>query len=165
MNMNILKAVGAAESKLAKKDLLKQKNSLEDFKSDPEVAKALGYLDQYREELPESHPVFKHVEALKKRQENKSFVKDVIKNKTTSKKASQEQEDKEEQEKKIKEAQAICQELNSMVRNLENECDKVFEYLSHSQRALSVDYRMVSSSLKLKRFLTSMKSGFNGVKI
>jgi len=172
MNMDQLKQIGKAESKLAKIkiDIIKEK--LAEFADEPEVAKALDYMSRFNQELPEGHPVFKRMEELKIQKDNKALLKNEITIQTELTKKSWAERDKkiqdqdkardEENAKKVEEATL---QYNQMIENLEKEMDKTFDFLSKNQRVFTTDFKKAASVLKARRFLIAMKNGFKLARI
>lgn len=155
MKIDSLKKLGNAEVKLAKMSSETQKKSLMEFSDDPEVAKIISYMNQYKDELPLSHPIFKHIEKLRADKENRSMAKDIVSEKQNQRK--QNELEREEANKKASEAKA---QINDMLKGLERETDKIFDFLTKNQKVISSGDMGYQSLLKTKRFLISVKNGF-----
>jgi len=166
INLEGLKAIGLAEKKLAQNDVSKQKKLLQEFRSDPEVAHALDYLERFNEVIPESHPVFNRVEELRKMRDGKETVREIIKNKADAKKPSNDKDaDEEESERKTKKMKETESVLNGLLENIEKENDRAFEYVNRNLKAFSSEYKKTCQILKLKRFLVSVKNGIREMRI
>lgn len=155
MKIESLKKLGNAELKLAKISSESQIKSLSEFSNDPEVAKIISYINQYKDNIPLSHPIFKHIEKLRAEKTNKKLVKDVV-----SEKLKQEELDEEEREKRNRKASEIKAQINDMLRSLEKETDKIFDFLTKNQKDIISGNMGYNSFLKTKRFLISVKNGF-----
>ena len=166
-----LQAIGLAERKLALKDVMKQKNILQEFRNDQEVAKAFDYLERFNEVIPDNHPIFAYVEKLREKKEGKEIVQEVVRGKTKAKKvvpkepSPKEKDDAEEENRRIKKMEECQGSLNAILDRMEIENDKAFEYLSKNLRAFAVENMKMSEALKLKRFLISVKNGIRSMRI
>lgn len=167
VNIDGLRAAGLAERKLAQKDIDKQKAILAEFKEDPQIAKALEYLDRYNEVIPETHPIFQYIQRLKEVRDGKQLVKEAVKSKKSvrqARKEKEEAEEKKEEEEKAKKVEEckIC--INKLLDDLEGQNDKAFEYLEKNMKTFASAYPRMSEALKLKRFLISVKGGIKNMR-
>lgn len=155
MKIESLKKLGNAEARLAQIGAESQRKKLQEFASDPEVAKILSYINQYKEELPLSHPIFKRIDQLKTEKENKALAKDIV-----SEKKKRADADIKEQEELNQRSQEIKGQINDMLRALEKDTDKIFDFLTKNQKDILSGEMGFNSFLKTKRFLISVKNGF-----
>jgi len=155
MKIDSLKKLGNAEIKLAKINSETQKKSLLEFSDDPEVAKIIAYVNQYKDEIPLSHPIFKHIEKLRVEKTNKDLAKDIV-----SERVKQKKQDEDEREECNRKASDIKGQINDMLRCLEKDTDKIFDFLTKNQKVIASGDMGYNSLLKTKRFLISVKNGF-----
>jgi len=152
MKIEDLKRIGSAELKLTKLKAEEQKTILSPFSSDPEISKIIKYIEQYKTVLPNSHPIFKRLEELKKT--DKDLAKKIVKDRMEYQQKN-EQLKKEEYEKSLK----IMREFNDMMLQLEKQNDKIFDFLNKNQRDLSILDNGTSYIIRAKRVLISIKNG------
>lgn len=171
MNIEMLKKLGQAESKLQKIRVEGQKQKLSEFSDDPEVAKVLDYMTRYREELPDNHPIHQYIENLKISKENKSLAKQIVKDSVDAKTAMKQRAEQEKKEDEIQQKERekkqgdLKVKINTMLDNLEKETDKIFELVAKNQKEFYGDAALVANIMKTRRFLISMKSGYKYAKI
>lgn len=144
MKLEGLKAVVAAERMLMQRDVQSQIKKLEAYKDDPEIAKALEYLQRYKEPIPENHQIFSYL--------NRKEIQTDIKNRDESDKAKEE-------------ACKIGDAINHMLHNLEKDLDKLYAFYEENKKMLNTDLLKITSSQRLKKFLIGTKSAINGARI
>lgn len=146
MTIEDLKSVGEAERRLTLIEVEDQKKRLLPFKDHPEVARALSYLERFKDPIPRTHQIFSYIERQEKVQEAKGYQDDVS---------------PEDQKK----ADNFVAEMNELVDNLEKELDKTFVYWEKNRKNLKMEYPRIAATMRLGRFLSSVKSNIRGVRI
>lgn len=182
--LSFLKEAGKVERQLSEIACERTLKRLEPYAGYPEVAKMIDYVQSYRTDIPSTHMVFKFIEGLETAKANREKVEDVVRNNLDKKgllspkqkelleqsrknKAKKQKELSKDEEEEIKKELEKCFKnagnLESMIVELEKQCDLTWEFFNKNANSVS----RVAKSYKItaiRNMLSILKGNLRALK-
>lgn len=155
--LDILRKAGQVETSMKNLRLQHIIKTFSEFKDDPEVAKAIDYIERYMAEPPPRHPVWEYVHSLKKSKEEAALRdKERRKRKEISEANSDEQDGKE--------SARLVDQFNKLANNAETAIDALFSFLDANGKKMCAS-ASPHSVIKSRRVVFSMKGLVKTVRV